>query len=60
MIYNIAYNTYDVKPSPKIKYYAIGQKSFAYRGANVLSDLDSGVKASSSLCTFPRIYKAKL
>ena len=37
-----------------------GQKSFAYRGAKVWSDLDSVVKASSSLCSFRRNYKAKL
>ena len=29
-----------------------GQKSFAYRGAKVWSDLDSVVKASSSFCSF--------
>ena len=37
-----------------------GQKSFAYRGAKDWNDLDSVVKASSSLCTFRRKYKAKL
>ena len=37
-----------------------GQKSFAYRGAKVWSDLDGVVKASSSFCSFRRNYKAKL
>ena len=36
-----------------------GQKWFAYRGAKVWSDLDSGVKATSSLCSFHRNHKAK-
>ena len=36
-----------------------GQKSFAYRGAKVWSDLNSGVKATSSLCSFHCNYKAK-
>ena len=35
---------------------SIGQKSFAYRGAKVWSDLNSIVKASSSLCSFRRKY----
>ena len=34
-----------------------GQKSFANRGAKVLSDLDSVVKASSSFCSFEEIIK---
>ena len=37
-----------------------GQKSFAYRGAKVRSDLDSVVKASSTFCSFRGNYKAKL
>ena len=37
-----------------------GQKSFAYRGAKVWSDLDSVVKASTSFSSFRRNYKAKL
>ena len=36
-----------------------GQKSFAYRRAKVWSDLDSGIKATSSLCSFHSNYKAK-
>ena len=34
-----------------------GQKSFAYRGAKVWSDLDIVVKASSSFYSFRRKYK---
>ena len=37
-----------------------GQKSFAHRAAKVWSDLDSGVKASSSFCSFRKNYKSKL
>ena len=37
-----------------------GQKSFAYKGAKVWSDLDSVVKASTSFSSFRRNYKAKL
>ena len=37
-----------------------GQKSFAYRGARVWSDLDSVVKASASFSSFRRNYKTKL
>ena len=37
-----------------------GQKSFAYRGARVWSDLDNVVKASASFSSFRRNYKSKL
>ena len=37
-----------------------GQKSFAYRGAKVWSDLDSVVKASASFSSFRRNYETKL
>ena len=37
-----------------------GQKSFAYKGAKVWSDLDSVVKASTSFSSFRRNCKAKL
>ena len=39
---------------------ASGQKSFAYRGAKVWNDLDSGVKASSSFCSFRRENKTQI
>ena len=37
-----------------------GQKSFAYRGARIWSDLDSVVKESASFSSFRRNYKTKL
>ena len=37
-----------------------GQKSFAYKGAKVWSDVDSVVTASTSFSSFRRNYKAKL
>ena len=37
-----------------------GQKSFAYRGTKVWSDIDSVITASSLFCSFRRNYQAKL
>ena len=39
---------------------ASGQKSFAYRGAKVWNDLDSGVKASSPFCSLRRKNKTQI
>ena len=45
------------KTDPRLPLFrtSTGQKSFAYRGAKVWSDLDRVVKASSSFCSFRKI-----
>ena len=52
------FKIYEPEPEPEPE--STGQKSFAYGGARVWSDLDSVVKVSASFSSFRRNYKTKL